>query len=448
MYLIILYTIMIILLLESMLRVMYISNIFIFEVLNHYYTSIMCKYYYKHPQPKRLELIKNVTEKIEKFNIVYLKVMQSLCLENNVLNDKEKDYLIKFTDNVPYKYNEIDYETLDILEKEYDIKFDVKEPINSGIVAVVFNATYGPESEKVVVKMIKNGIMDKYKNVYNDIEYICWILKYIPYINNLNLNKIFEDSREMILEQMNFINEANNIKAFREKYENNPEYRIPKVYDEITEKHNNVIVMENIKGLTYNDIKNLSQESKDEFAKLFFKFAMLGIITKGVIHADLHAGNIFFYVNEDNNDLPKYQLGIIDFGICCFPNKTNLNGYYIFLNDIQCKKQYCLLENTMPIIIENKETLKNMEPELKEQLFREMIKCIEEYAGENLDTKYFYLLSKLLKKYKLYFTSEMNKLCVSLNITQSLGFGLSKKLSTLQFEVIESLDAINKILEI
>ena len=70
MYLIILYTIMIILLLESMLRVMYISNIFIFEVLNHYYTSIMCKYYYKHPQPKRLELIKNVTEKIEKFNIV------------------------------------------------------------------------------------------------------------------------------------------------------------------------------------------------------------------------------------------------------------------------------------------------------------------------------------------------------------------------------------------
>ena len=89
-----------------------------------------------------------------------------------------------------------------------------------------------------------------------------------------------------------------------------------------------------------------------------------------------------------------------------------------------------------------------MEPELKEKLFREMIKCIEEYAGENLDTKYFYLLSKLLKKYKLYFTSEMNKLCVSLNITQSLGFGLSKKLSTLQFEVIESLDAINKILEI
>ena len=37
----------------------------------------------------------------------------SLCLEKNILYEDEKEYLLKYTDNVPFKSEEIDYELLD-----------------------------------------------------------------------------------------------------------------------------------------------------------------------------------------------------------------------------------------------------------------------------------------------------------------------------------------------
>ena len=51
--------------------------------------------YLKNNEPeKRLELIKNITRKLEELNIVYIKIFQSLCLNDNILNTEEKDYLL------------------------------------------------------------------------------------------------------------------------------------------------------------------------------------------------------------------------------------------------------------------------------------------------------------------------------------------------------------------
>jgi predicted unusual protein kinase regulating ubiquinone biosynthesis (AarF/ABC1/UbiB family) len=91
--------------------------------------------------------------------------------------------------------------------------------------------------------------------------------------------------------------------------------------------------MENIKGLTINNIENLDSYVKEEFAKLFTKFGFISILYNSAIHNDLHAGNVFFYINDENSGLPKYQLGLIDFGLCTFPDKNNQNYYYIFFNE-------------------------------------------------------------------------------------------------------------------
>ena len=57
---------------------------------------------------------------------------------------------------------------------------------------------------------------------------------------------------------------------------------------------------------------------------------LISVLYNSAIHNDLHTGNVFFYLNHDDSLLPKHQLGLIDFGICCFPNKNNQNSYYYF----------------------------------------------------------------------------------------------------------------------
>ena len=45
---------------------------------------------------------------------------------------------------------------------------------------------------------------------------------------------------------------------------------------------------------------------------LILKFGYISVLYNSAIHCDLHSGNIFFYKNNENSNLPKYQLGLID----------------------------------------------------------------------------------------------------------------------------------------
>ena len=67
----------------------------------------------------RLELIKKISKKLEHENIVYVKIFQALCFDKDLLTTDEQDYLIKYTDNVPYQHNEIDYDFLDLFDKSF-----------------------------------------------------------------------------------------------------------------------------------------------------------------------------------------------------------------------------------------------------------------------------------------------------------------------------------------
>ena len=279
-----------------------------------------------------------------------------MCLEKNILYEDEKDYLLKYTDNVPYKSEEIDYELLDILEKEYNIKLEESQPINSGIIGIVFNGLdISNNNSKILIKLLKKDIENKLKSAFDELECLTYIIFYIPYLNNLNLHKSFLDNKETILNQLNFVKEVNNIEIFKLKNKNLPQYRIPYVYKEITNNYNNVIVMENIKGLTIHEVKKMDKEVKENFGELLVEFALIGLLYNNAIHADLHSGNIFFYINTEDSNLPKYQIGIIDFGICVFPLKENQNIYYKFFNEILLNNNYSNLEYIISNIITEKE---------------------------------------------------------------------------------------------
>ena len=428
------------------LRIIKLVALILYEIIK--FNNKKCINYLCNIPTYRLELIKKISKKLEHENIVYVKIFQALCFDRDLLNNEEQDYLIKYTDNVPYKTNEIDYDLLDKLEDEFSITLKNRIPINCGIVGLVFDG-YDSSNNKVVVKMLKNNILNKFTNVFDELLYISYICKFIPFIKSLKITKMLLDNEEILLNQMDFLKEVQNIELFKSKYKNNKEYKFPKVYREITEKYNKLLVMENIKGLRYKDIETMPTNIKEEFAYLLHKFAILGILYYSIIHCDLHSGNVFFYINDEvnsiNDELPKYSVGIIDFGICCFPNKENQNAYYIFFNDIHNKQDYNNVEMLLYAIIQEKEVLASFNPNKKQQFINETIKCLELNTKEEITTQLLIDFSKLFNKYELNFTEEFNKLILSIHVANHFGKQLSQNLKASQTKVLTDLNKFNDL---
>ena len=431
-------------------RILKLLTIIFYES-NIFFCYKFLHYIYNKKKFEKIEFLKRLTYKLEKENIVYVKVFQALCVDKDILNNDEKDYLIKYTDSVPYNCSEIDYNLLNKLQDEFNITLNSSEPINSGIVGMVFNG-YDSSQNKIVIKMLKKNILKKFENVFDELLFISYLLTYIPYINSLKITKLLMDNKDLLLNQMDFIKEMTALQTFRIKYKNNKELIIPKVYSNITEKYNNLLIMENIEGLKFKDIENMDFSIKEEFAYIINKFGITGILHHSAIHCDLHIGNLFFYINDNSNntmiDLPKYQVGIIDFGISCFPDKTNQYAYYLYFNEVQNNKNYSKLEFILETIIEEKENFINSDKDKKLNLINEIKETLEKNISDEIGPEVSIKISKIFNKYNFNFSEEFNKLILSLHTVNGVAKQLSHNVKNSQKNVLNDLNKINDLLKI
>lgn len=429
-------------------RIIKLLSVLTYTFTHFYVNKMLTIYLFKHQPQSRLSLIKALCLKLEKLNSVYIKIFQSLALNEDLLYDDEKDYLINYCDNVPYSNDCIDYKLLSDLHETYKISVLSAIPINSGIVGLVFDG-YDSSNTKVVVKMLKRNIINDLRDLFDDLLYISYVCKMFPYINSFNITKLVLDNKELMLQQIDFMKEAYALERFAEKYKNNKEYRFPKVYKNITQRYNQLLVMENIKGLTLKTLETMDDAVKEEFAYIYIKFGILGILNYSAIHCDLHCGNVFFYINECTNDYtPKYQMGVIDFGLTCFPNKLNQNAYYIFLTQVLINKDYSQLFTALHNVIEEKERFNAMPQLTKEALKKEICDSIELCIHNEINPKLIADFCKIFKNYNLNFTEEFHKLVLCLLNVNSFGNKLSKDVYACQMKLFNNLTSMYRLLEI
>tara|TARA_B100001769_G_C22109096_1_gene599599 strand:- start:1378 stop:2724 length:1347 start_codon:yes stop_codon:yes gene_type:complete len=434
-------------LLDKIVTLKNISNllfIFISEIFKFYIDNIFYKKILDLPL-NRIDLVKAITYKLEKTNIIYLKLFQSLCLEKNLLYENEKEYLLKYTDNVPYINEEINYELLNTLESKYNILLETNDPINSGIIGIVFKGFDKNNNSNVIIKMLKMDIKQRLISVCNELKLLAYILSYIPYLKNFNLYDLLLDNEEILLNQINFVEEASNIEIFKSKNSNIEEFKIPSVYKEITNDLKNIIVMEDIKGLTFKDIENFSEDDKNEFGKLILKFGYISVLYNSAVHCDLHAGNIFFYKNDLNPDLPLYQIGLIDFGIVSYPSKESQNNFYNFFYNTEIIKNFDNIFDKLKYFIKPKGACRRINNlnELEEKL----IYGLKKYAAKSEIVNFFNYLNKTLNAYNMSLTKEFNQIVLSLQIVGGLSNKLTKDIHIEQIKVFEDLTRVNKLLE-
>ena len=119
----------------------------------------------------------------------------------------------------------------------------------------------------------------------------------------MDIKALLEELKERAIEELDYLRESRNQRAFAAAFEGDPEYVIPHVLAGAP----HVLVSEWIDGRPMSDIiANGTPQERDRTGELYERFLLAGPSRAGLLHSDPHPGN--FRVT------PEGKLCVLDFG--------------------------------------------------------------------------------------------------------------------------------------
>jgi aarF domain-containing kinase len=249
----------------------------------------------------------------ERMGATYIKIGQLIASSPTLF---PADYVKEFqrcldsTEPVDFKYMEktLVQELGPRYRPDIFSEIDTK-PLASASIAQVYAAKL-TTGEDVVIKIQRPGVRDILTTDLNLLLFSATVLeKFIPRLQHASLTGILSEIRRTVMEECDFVKEAENIKIFSEflKETGNPYVVTPKVFPHASSKR--VLTMERLYGIPLTD-RDQFLKTTDEPQKILgpaFQTWSESISRCKLFHADLHAGNLL--ILEDG------RVGFIDFGI-------------------------------------------------------------------------------------------------------------------------------------
>lgn len=387
-----------------------------FDLLFSIVKGIFYSFYLSYPNFTKNNLFINFIECVSKENIFYIKIFQGIGSNINIFNVTQINYLKKFLNNVPYEDSDLNKDFLSSLikvgEQNNNLKIDLNslEIINSGIIGIVYKAKM--KDKEVVIKVIKNNIEEKVILALKNYEKLINLITYLGILKFYYIDDLFFANKELLLKQLDFVNEMNNIKIFYKNNENTDYVVIPIVYEEFTLINNKIIVMDYLNG---KNLYEIPEEDKELYLEQIVKFSFKSILFNKSFHCDLHPGNIIFLDN------PK-TLGIIDYGIVGQITREEQNSIYNFFielfkncNYIECSK---ILVNNCSKSLNNN----NLKLNFNNKTIIEIAKLYEDLMKNsyNLDATLINKINKILYKEKLKLADFFCKIELAFGISDSV----------------------------
>lgn len=423
-----------------------------------------------------VKFIHNVANKLSKKNILYVKAFQAVSLDNNLIDSAINSELLKYTDSAPYTDDDVDYELLMTLIKKYGLqpfqplgkvepktiaylkqdeniklnqpflkvseslaqplkKVEKVEPINSGMISLVYKMTKLDTNKTVVLKIKRKNIDQKLDDAIEKLLFTIYLISYIPYLNTLNIPLSIKNNILLLRQQLDFHEEIKNTIEMAENCKHLKYIKIPKIHQKVTAEFPNVIVMEYIQGT---HISKLNEADYEQYAKLILKYGFVSLINNSVTHGDLHAGNILFIKNDKNDTtIPEYQIGIIDFGIVIRINKKTTELFLNVVPTMFSQSGKNIIQQILENIIEPPDAFSRIPNEHKEKLYNELGSIIDDIIHKSKEAnqtriyeilKIFneYLNNHNLKKYNVCVSDDFIKIQMALAMSHGASMCLCK----------------------
>ena len=272
-----------------------------------------------------LRRLKDICHELQEVNVIFIKIIQSISINSFLFNEKEQNYLLNYTDQVPYSKKDVNIELLNSL-KEENIELIDSNPINSGLIALIYKGIF--KEKEVAIKVLRKNIDKELESALSDLNLISYFLSVIPFIRNYKLDTFLLSNVNIIINQLNFKEEVKNIKSW-ENFSKKVDYlKIPEVYEEFTNKYENVIVMEFIHGKLLNQLNN---DEKKKHCDFLILTSYVATFFYGLIHGDIHPGNILFLENK---------ICLLDFGIASKMHKEVQNSIYEYYKELYITQDF------------------------------------------------------------------------------------------------------------
>lgn len=164
--------------------------------------------------------------------------------------------------------------------------------------------------EEVVIKVQKPGVETVLLTDLNFLYLAARVLEILaPKLSWTSLSGIVEEIQQTMMEECDFIKEANNLKIFRQFLQetHNEDATCPRVYEHCSTRR--ILTMERFHGVPLTDLDSIRRYARDpEHTLIAAMNTWFASLTQcEFFHADVHAGNLM--VLEDG------RVGFIDFGI-------------------------------------------------------------------------------------------------------------------------------------
>tara|TARA_B110001454_G_scaffold219203_1_gene252106 strand:- start:16521 stop:17903 length:1383 start_codon:yes stop_codon:yes gene_type:complete len=255
------------------------------------------------------------------------------------------------------KYNELEIE---------------QEPLACASLGQVHRATIKKTGESVVLKVQYPSVDRAIDSDLRAIKTFIHLLKILP--QDTTLDPVFDEIKEMLLQESDYEQEALKTEAFRLRLANDPRFIVPKIYPEFSNKR--ILTSSYEKGLRIEDslIQSLSQNRRNQLASDFLDLYFHELFIWKDLQTDPHAGNYKIRIGADGKD----QWILFDFGATRSYDDAFLNAYHRMIkgslnNDKDmfrsaAKDLKFIYDNDDPLLIEKFEEFCNetVEPFLKQ----------------------------------------------------------------------------------
>ena len=251
-------------------------------------------------------LVRTLTE----LGPTFIKFGQMLSCRPDLLPEELIRALVKLQTDVPPFPRE---EAVQMLEKELGRPLNelfavfAEAPSGSASVAQGYRATL-KDGREVFVKIQRPGILPR---IMVDLDILGVLAEHLeksfPELEEIRPVKLAEDFRDAFLRELNFLNEAANMRAFAQQFRDDDGVVIPEPIAGYCTRH--ILTMSYIDALPFTDMAAIRASGIDcgRIAELGVRLLQKQIFDEGIFHGDPHPGNMFV--------LPGPKIAYVDFGV-------------------------------------------------------------------------------------------------------------------------------------
>ena len=261
---------------------------------------------------ENLTLPEKVRYMIQELGPTFVKFGQIVSSRTTALPPEWREQLEKLQSNVPpFPYEKARQLIINELKDTPENLFATfeSEPFAAASIAQVHRATLH-DGTPVAVKVQRPNIDVAVKadlNVINDLTK--QVQKRQEWAKTLDLHGLVDEFGQSILSEMDYRNEASNVRLLARNMDQFEAIRVPAIYPDLTSKK--VMTMAFVAGVKISDVQSIEEAGLDRetLAREFIQAMIKQSLFDGFFHADPHPGNVL--VNLETGKISFLDMGLM-----------------------------------------------------------------------------------------------------------------------------------------